>query len=713
MKHVLLTVVFLGIACVAMAHELSSPNGNLKLNVVLDSEGGPVYSLYYKGEPVVEPSALGILMEEADLSNGFRILDATNSTFDETWMPVWGEYEKVRNHYNELTVTLSQPAKHDRMMIVRFRLFDDGLGFRYELPEQKTMNYLTVKDELTEFNLTGNHTLYCIPGDYDTNEFAYTTAAISEVREAMERNLRKKGYEAKATSFTVQTPLMIKTTEGLYINIHEAALVDYSAMLLNVDDKEFNFSAHLTPDKLGKKGYLQLPLHTPWRTIMVSDDARSILASQLILNLNEPCKLEDTSWIKPQKFIGVWWEMFTGGGGTWAYSDYYKAKPGITDYSKLTPNGHHPANTEHVKEYIDFAAENGIDAVLVEGWNEGWEDWASYRKDRQFLFDKPYPDFDVAVLHAYAKSKGVKIIMHHETAANAADYERQLDVAFQFMVDNGYNSVKTGYVGSIIPRSEYHSSQWMNNHYLYAIQKAAEYKICVNAHEAVRPTGLCRTYPNLIGNESARGTEFEPYDGNKPSHTTVLPFTRLIGGPMDYTPGIFDIYLNFMNHDNHGQIHSTLAKQLALYVTLYSPLQMAADLPENYEPHLDAFQFIKDVAVDWDDSKYLEAEPGDYITVARKAKGTENWFVGGITDEHARTSAFVLDFLEPGKQYIATLYADAKDADFEKNATAYQIKKGIVTSKNKMNVKLARSGGFALSLIEATPENMEGVKKWK
>ena len=713
MKHVLLTVVFLGIACVAMAHELLSPNGNLKLNVVLDSEGGPVYSLYYKGEPVVEPSALGILMEEADLSNGFRILDATNSTFDETWMPVWGEYEKVRNHYNELTVTFSQPAKHDRTMIVRFRLFDDGLGFRYELPEQKTMNYLTVKDELTEFNLTGNHTLYCIPGDYDTNEFAYTTAAISEVREAMERNLRKKGYEAKATSFTVQTPLMIKTTEGLYINIHEAALVDYSAMLLNVDDKEFNFSAHLTPDKLGKKGYLQLPLHTPWRTIMVSDDARSILASQLILNLNEPCKLEDTSWIKPQKFIGVWWEMFTGGGGTWAYSDYYKAKPGITDYSKLTPNGHHPANTEHVKEYIDFAAENGIDAVLVEGWNEGWEDWASYRKDRQFLFDKPYPDFDVAVLHAYAKSKGVKIIMHHETAANAADYERQLDVAFQFMVDNGYNSVKTGYVGSIIPRSEYHSSQWMNNHYLYAIQKAAEYKICVNAHEAVRPTGLCRTYPNLIGNESARGTEFEPYDGNKPSHTTVLPFTRLIGGPMDYTPGIFDIYLNFMNHDNHGQIHSTLAKQLALYVTLYSPLQMAADLPENYEPHLDAFQFIKDVAVDWDDSKYLEAEPGDYITVARKAKGTENWFVGGITDEHARTSAFVLDFLEPGKQYIATLYADAKDADFEKNATAYQIKKGIVTSKNKMNVKLARSGGFALSLIEATPENMEGVKKWK
>ena len=713
MKHVLLTVVFLGIACVAMAHELLSPNGNLKLNVVLDSEGGPVYSLYYKGEPVVEPSALGILMEEADLSNGFRILDATNSTFDETWMPVWGEYEKVRNHYNELTVTLSQPAKYDRTMIVRFRLFDDGLGFRYELPEQKNMNYLTVKDELTEFNLTGNHTLYCIPGDYDTNEFAYTTAAISEVREAMERNLRKKGYEAKATSFTVQTPLMIKTTEGLYINIHEAALVDYSAMLLNVDDKEFNFSAHLTPDKLGKKGYLQLPLHTPWRTIMVSDDARSILASQLILNLNEPCKLEDTSWIKPQKFIGVWWEMFTGGGGTWAYSDYYKAKPGITDYSKLTPNGHHPANTEHVKEYIDFAAENGIDAVLVEGWNEGWEDWVSYRKDRQFLFDKPYPDFDVAVLHAYAKSKGVKIIMHHETAANAADYERQLDVAFQFMVDNGYNSVKTGYVGSIIPRSEYHSSQWMNNHYLYAIQKAAEYKICVNAHEAVRPTGLCRTYPNLIGNESARGTEFEPYDGNKPSHTTVLPFTRLIGGPMDYTPGIFDIYLNFMNHDNHGQIHSTLAKQLALYVTLYSPLQMAADLPENYEPHLDAFQFIKDVAVDWDDSKYLEAEPGDYITVARKAKGTENWFVGGITDEHARTSAFVLDFLEPGKQYIATLYADAKDADFEKNATAYQIKKGIVTSKNKMNVKLARSGGFALSLIEATPENMEGGKKWK
>lgn len=712
MKHVLLTVVFLGIACVAMAHELSSPNGNLKLNVVLDSEGEPVYSLYYKGEPVVEPSALGILMEEADLSNGFRILDATNSTFDETWMPVWGEYEKVRNHYNELTVTLSQPAKHDRMMIVRFRLFDDGLGFRYELPEQKTMNYLTVKDELTEFNLTGNHTLYCIPGDYDTNEFAYTTAAISEVREAMERNLRKKGYEAKATSFTVQTPLMIKTTEGLYINIHEAALVDYSAMLLNVDDKEFNFSAHLTPDKLGKKGYLQLPLHTPWRTIMVSDDARSILASQLILNLNEPCKLEDTSWIKPQKFIGVWWEMFTGGGGTWAYSDYYKAKPGITDYSKLTPNGHHPANTEHVKEYIDFAAENGIDAVLVEGWNEGWEDWASYRKDRQFLFDKPYPDFDVAVLHAYAKSKGVKIIMHHETAANAADYERQLDVAFQFMVDNGYNSVKTGYVGSIIPRSEYHSSQWMNNHYIHVVKRAADYKIMVDSHEAVRPTGLCRTWPNWVAQESARGGEFESMGGNDPDHTCILPFTRLKGGPMDYTPGIFQTKLSYYNSSKpKGQAGTTLVKQLALYVTMPSPLQMAADLPDNYRRFPDAFQFIKDVAVDWSNSWYLEAEPGDYITVARQAKGKQEWYVGAITDEHPRTATIPFSFLPEGRKYIVTVYADGRDADWKDNPQSYDIRRGIVTSKSVLRQPLASSGGVAISVREATKEEVKGLKK--
>ena len=707
MKHVLLTVVFLGIACVAMAHELLSPNGNLKLNVVLDSEGGPVYSLYYKGEPVVEPSALGILMEEADLSNGFRILDATNSTFDETWMPVWGEYEKVRNHYNELTVTFSQPAKHDRTMIVRFRLFDDGLGFRYELPEQKTMNYLTVKDELTEFNLTGNHTLYCIPGDYDTNEFAYTTAAISEVREAMERNLRKKGYEAKATSFTVQTPLMIKTTEGLYINIHEAALVDYSAMLLNVDDKEFNFSAHLTPDKLGKKGYLQLPLHTPWRTIMVSDDARSILASQLILNLNEPCKLEDTSWIKPQKFIGVWWEMFTGGGGTWAYSDYYKAKPGITDYSKLTPNGHHPANTEHVKEYIDFAAENGIDAVLVEGWNEGWEDWASYRKDRQFLFDKPYPDFDVAVLHAYAKSKGVKIIMHHETAANAADYERQLDVAFQFMVDNGYNSVKTGYVGSIIPRSEYHSSQWMNNHYIHVVKRAADYKIMVDSHEAVRPTGLCRTWPNWVAQESARGGEFESMGGNDPDHTCILPFTRLKGGPMDYTPGTFDILFlqtkdsprrRKWNDQDKGnsRVNTTLAKQLANWVILYSPLQMASDMIENYEGH-PAFQFFRDFDPDCDESKALAGEPGEFVAIVRKAKG--NYFLGAATNENPRTLEIKLDFLEPGKQYKTVIYADGENADWKSNPTDYQITEQTVTSENTLNIRMAAGGGQAISFI--------------
>lgn len=517
------------------AQKLVSPDGNLVLELQL-KKGVPTYQLSYKGKTIIESSRLGLEMEEASLSGEFTQTDVKNSSLDETWSPVWGEYAHIRNHYNEMAVTLVQKHPQSRTLLLRFRLFDDGLGFRYELPVQNELNYLTVKDELTEFNLTGNHTFFCIPGDYDTNEFAYTTAPLSEIKEGMKKNLRKKGYESPATSFTVQTPLMMKTAGGVYINIHEAALVDYSAMLLNVDDEAFRLSAHLTPDKLGKKGYLQLPCQSPWRTIIVSDDARDILASQLILNLNEPCRFEDTSWIKPLKFVGVWWEMFTGDGKTWAYSDYYKAKPGVTDYKTLSPNGHHPANTAHVKEYIDFAAEQGIDAVLVEGWNEGWEDWASYRKERQFLFNKPYPDFDVKELQQYAAARGVRIMMHHETSANAADYERQMDQAFQYMVDNGYNAVKTGYVGYIIPRSEYHSSQWMNNHYIHVAKRAADFKIMVNSHEAVRPTGLCRTYPNWLAQESARGGEFESMGGNDPDHTTILPFTRLKGGPMDYTP---------------------------------------------------------------------------------------------------------------------------------------------------------------------------------
>ena len=610
-----------------------------------------------------------------------------------------------------MTVTLEQPET-GRILNIRFRLFNDGLGFRYELPLQRKMNYLTVKDEVTEFNLTGNHKAFCIPGDYDTNEFAYTTALLSEIAVDMEKRIAKKSYESKAEGgLTVQTPLMMKSEDGIYLNIHEAALVDYAGMLLNVDDKQFKLSAHLTPDKLGKKGYLQLPVLSPWRTVIVSDDARDILASQLIYNLNEPCQYEDTSWIRPMKFVGVWWEMFTGEGKTWAYSDFYQAKPGITDYAKLKPNGHHPANTAHVKEYIDFASAHGIDGILVEGWNEGWEDWASYRKDRQFLFNKAYPDFDVKELQRYAKEKGVQMVMHHETAANAADYERQLDEAFQFMVDNGYHAVKTGYVGYIIPRNEYHSSQWMNNHYIHVARRAADYKVMVNSHEAVRPTGLCRTYPNWLAQESARGGEFETMGGNDPDHTCILPFTRLKGGPMDYTPGIFETRLSYYNGEKPNErVHTTLVKQMALYMTMPSPIQMVADLPSNYARFPDAFRFIEDVAVDWDNSWYLEAEPGDYITVARKAKGKNEWFVGGITDENSRTATIPFSWLPEGKQYIATIYEDGKDADWDTNPQSYRIRKVVVTPKSVLKQKLAASGGVAISIKEADKAEMKGLK---
>lgn len=695
------------------AQQLTSPDGNLILNVQVDG-GTPSYQLTYKGKTVVTPSRLGLEMEEASLSGGFTATDVKNDTFDETWSPVWGEYARIRNQYREMAVTLEQKEQKHRKMVLRFRLFNDGLGFRYELPVQEHLNYLIVKDEVTEFNLTGDHKAFCIPGDYDTNEFAYTTAPLSGIREGMEKRLKKKGYESRATAFTVQTPLMLKTADGLYINIHEAALVDYSAMLLNVDDKTFRMSAHLTPDKLGKKGYLQLPCQSPWRTIIVSDDARDILASQTILNLNEPCRFADTSWIKPQKFIGVWWEMFTGEGKTWAYSDYYKAKPGVTDYRALKPNGRHAANAAHVKEYIDFATENGIDAVLVEGWNEGWEDWASYRKERQFLFNKPYPDFDVKELQHYAASKGVRLMMHHETSANAADYERQMDEAFRYMIDNGYNSVKTGYVGYVIPRSEYHSSQWMNNHYIHVVQRAADFKIMVDSHEAVRPTGLCRTYPNWLAQESARGGEFESMGGNDPDHTTILPFTRLMGGPMDYTPGIFETKLSYYKGDKpKEQVHTTLVKQLALYVTMPSPLQMAADLPSNYRRFMDAFQFIKDVPVDWDNSWYLEAEPGDYITVARKAKGRDEWFVGAITDEQPRTASISFGYLPDGKKYIATIYEDGGDAHWDKNPQSYNIRRVVVTRKSLLKQSLAASGGVAISIKEGNKDTMKGLKEIK
>ena len=700
------------VSSVAMAESITSPNGLLKLNVSVNEKGEPVYELSYKGKEVIKPSKLGLeLKDDPGLMDGFTLSDAKTSSFDETWEPVWGEVKQICNNYNELAITLDQKAQ-DRKMVIRFRLYNDGLGFRYEFPQQKNLNYFVIKEEHSQFAMAGDHTAFWIPGDYDTQEYDYTRSKLSEIRGLMKTAVTPNASQTPFSPTGVQTALQMKTDDGLYINLHEAALVDYSCMHLNLDDKNFVFESWLTPDAQGTKGYMQTPCHSPWRTVMVSDDARDILASKLTLNLNEPCKLEDTSWIKPVKYVGVWWEMITG-KSTWAYTDdVYSVKLGETDYTKTKPNGRHGANNENVKRYIDFAAEHGFDQVLVEGWNEGWEDWFGKSKDYVFDFVTPYPDFDVKMLNEYARSKGVKLMMHHETSASVRNYERHMDEAYQFMEDNGYNAVKSGYVGNIIPRGEHHYGQWLNNHYLYAVKKAADHKIMVNAHEAVRPTGLCRTYPNLIGNESARGTEYEAFGGNKPFHTTLLPFTRLIGGPMDYTPGIFDTQLSFLSGE-HSFVHTTLSKQLALYVTLYSPLQMAADLPESYERYMDAFQFIKDVAVDWDESKYIEAEPGEYITVARKAKNTNNWFVGGITGENARTSTFVLDFLEPGKQYVATLYADGKDADYEKNPTSYQIKKGLVTYKTKISTDLARSGGFAISLIEATPADKKALKKWK
>ena len=705
--------LFLCAAGMLKAQNLTSPNGELQMNFSVNAQGEPVYELSYKGRAVLKPSKLGLeLKDDPGLMNGFAIADVETSTFDETWKPVWGEESQIRNHYNEMAVTLNQKAQ-ERNLVIRFRLFDDGLGFRYEFPLQENLNYFVIKEEHTQFAMTGDHTAFWIPGDYDTQEYDYTESKLSEIRGLMKGAITPNSSQTPFSETGVQTALQMKTDDGLYINLHEAALVDYACMHLNLDDRNFIFESWLTPDAVGDKGYLQAPCTSPWRTVIVSDDARDILASRITLNLNEPCAYDDVSWIKPVKYVGVWWELIAG-KSTWAYTDELPSvKLGILDYSKTKPNGRHGANNEHVKKYIDFAAANGLDQVLVEGWNEGWEDWFGKSKDYVFDFVSPYPDFDVKMLNEYAHSKGVKLMMHHETSASVRNYERHMDKAYQFMVDNGYNAVKSGYVGDIIPRGEYHYGQWMNNHYLYAVKKAAEYKIMVNAHEAVRPTGLCRTYPNLIGNESARGTEYEAFGGSKPFHTTILPFTRLIGGPMDYTPGIFDTKLDFMGDLPHGQVQTTLCKQLALYVTMYSPLQMAADVIESYEARMDAFQFIKDVAIDWDESRYLEAEPGDYLTIARKAKDTNNWFVGGITDENARKVELKLDFLDADKKYVATLYADGKDADYKENPTSYQIKKGIVTNKTKISVQEARSGGFGLSLIEATPEDVKSLKKWR
>ena len=693
---------------------LKSPDGNLEIRFELTDGGAPLYSLDYKGKSTILPSGLGFefrgekpqLVYGAEIEKGkdgtpvqfhegFVMEKAERGTFDETWEPVWGEESEIRNHYNELAVTLRQTAS-DRVMTIRFRLYNDGLGFRYEFPEQKNLQYFVITKELTQFAMAGDHKAFWIPGDYDTQEYDYVESRLSEIRGLMQNAITPNSSQTPFSATGVQTSLQMKTDDGLYINIHEAALEDYSCMHLDLDDRNMVFTSHLTPDVNGYMAYMQTPCHTPWRTVQVSDDAREILSSRLVLNLNDPCAYEDVSWIRPVKYVGVWWEMITG-KSSWAYADINSVKLGETDYSKLQPNGIHGANNENVRRYIDFAAEHGFDQVLVEGWNEGWEDWFGFTKDYVFDFVTPYPDFDIKALNDYAHSKGVRLMMHHETSSSVRNYERHLDAAYDLMNKYGYNSVKSGYVGDIIPRGEHHYGQWMVNHYLHALKKAADHKIMVNAHEAVRPTGLCRTYPNLIGNESARGTEYQAFGGTKPHHVTILPFTRLNGGPMDYTPGIFMMDVEKLNPNNKSHVNSTLCNQMALYMTLYSPLQMAADLPEHYEAYMDAFQFIKDVAVDWSASRYLLAEPGDYVVVARKAKESGQWFVGGVTDENRRTLEFPLDFLEKDRTYTAKIYADAADADYQTNPQAYTIYTKDVTSEDTLSIDCARGGGFAIS----------------
>ena len=691
----LMCLVCLGLAGRVQASEVTSPNGEMKLTFTL-RDSKPYYSVSFRGKPVIKPSRLGYELYNAEsLLEGFTQMGEKTSTFDETWTPVWGENKTIRNHYKELLVGLIQ-EKTGRVMNLRFRVYDEGVGLRYEFPQEGSkLNYFVVKEECTEFALTGDHIAWWIPGDYDTQEYEYSRSRLSEIRPLFKKKVTDNASQTSFSETGVQTSLQLKTDDGLYINLHEAALVNYPAMHLNLDDKNMVFRSWLTPDVQGIKGYLQTPCQSPWRTIMITDDARKVLSSHLILNLNEPCKIKDTSWIHPTKYVGVWWEMISG-KGDWAYtSQFPSVKLGITDYAKAKPSGRHSANNENVRRYIDFAAQHGFGGVLVEGWNIGWEDWFGNSKEYVFDFQTPYPDFDIKALNEYAHSKGVKLIMHHETSSSIMNYEKHMDQAYQLMKDYGYDAVKSGYVGNLIPRGEHHYSQIAINHYQHAIERAADYKIMVNAHEAVRPTGLCRTYPNLIGNESARGTEYQAFGGITPGHTAILPFTRLQGGPMDYTPGIFE-----MQCSNGSRANSTIGGQLALYVTMYSPLQMAADLPENYERFMDAFQFIKDVAVDWDDSKYLEAEPGRYITVARKAKGTNNWFVGCTASENGHMANISFDFLDPKRKYTATIYADGPTAHYEKNPQAYTIKKMTVTNKSRLTLRAASGGGFAISIIE-------------
>ena len=714
MKRTIIAAMTLLMALMAQAQTVSSPNGKVTLKFWLQ-DGRPTYELNYKRHEVIRPSHLGLELakdkhasngdKEQNLMDGFAVKDTNTFSFNETWKPVWGETATIRNHYNELAVTLHQ-ASMQRDMVIRFRVYDDGMGLRYEFPQQEKLNYFIVKEEHTQFAMTGDHIAYWIPGDYDTQEYETQITRLSQIRQNMKKAITPNCSQTPFSPTGVQTSLQLKTDDGLYINLHEAACVNFPTMHLNLDDKNFIFESWLTPDATGMKGYVQTPFNTPWRTIIVSDDARDMLSSNLILNLNEPCKIADTSWIHPVKYCGVWWEMITG-AKQWSYTyDYPSVHLGITDYTKCKPHGQHGATNERVRRYIDFAAKNGLDAVLVEGWNIGWEDWFGHSKDYVFDFLTPYPDFDIKALNEYAHSKGVKLIMHHETSSSVQNYERHLEAAYTLMNKYGYDAVKSGYVGDIIPRGEYHYSQGINNHYLYCITEAAKHHIMVNAHEASRPTGLCRTWPNLIGNESARGGEYESGEGNAPYHTVILPFTRLQGGPMDYTPGIFKTLLDDKGDGNSsmqskGQrmVHTTLCGQLALYLVMYSPLQMAADLPENYEKHDDAFQFIRDVAVDWDDSRYIEAEPAKYITVARKAKGTDNWFIGGKCDAEGHRTTLKLDFLDKGRTYDCTIYADAPDADYEKNPSAYTITHRTVKRGDVLQLKQARGGGFAISVM--------------
>ena len=699
---------------------LKSPDGNMEMTFQLTAEGTPQYALNYGDQKVILPSDLGFefrgvlkaqkIVYNADgtiskedrqpcnsFYDGFSLESVETSTFDETWEPVWGEEAQIRNHYNELLVNLVQTST-DRKMAIRFRLYDDGLGFRYEFPYQSKLSYFVIKEEMTQFALAGDHTAWWVPGDYDTQEYNFTECRLSEIAGKMQDAICGNDSQTPYSVNGVQTSLQMRTDSGLYINIHEAALLDYPCMHLELDPKTMTFTSHLTPDAQGWKGRMQTPCNTPWRTVQVAPSATAQLASRLILNLNEPCALESTDWIKPVKYIGVWWEMITG-KGSWSYTnDFASVQLGKTDYASATPNGTHSANNEKVRRYIDFAAEHGFSQVLVEGWNEGWEDWANCNKDYVFDFVTPYPDFDIDALNKYAHSKGVKIMMHHETSSSVRNYERHLDQALDLMDKYGYNAIKSGYVGDILPIGEHHYSQSLINHYMHVVKKAAEHEIMINAHEAVRPTGLCRTYPNLIGNESARGTEYQAFGGTQPHHVTILPFTRLNGGPMDYTPGIFVMDLaSVTNGQNQSWVNATIANQLALYVTLYSPLQMAADLPEHYAQFMDAFQFIKDVDIDWIQSKYLLAEPGEYVVIARQGKKAGQWFCGGVTDDHARTLDVPMNFLEPGKKYEVTIYRDADDAHYKENPQAYVIEKKTVTSTDVLSITMAAGGGFAMS----------------